>query len=262
MADTNGTCFVISPLGQPGSEIRDRSDQILEYIIAPACAQAGYKAPVRADQIEESGYITSHVIDHLIKDEVVIADLSGPNANVFYELAIRHVVRKPFVQLMESGQKVPFDVAGLRTVEVSASSLKVAAEATKQLAHHLKAIRANPTALVQSPVTVALDLMALRTGNPEQRELARVLEGMESLTKSVAEIRAVVWARDMTNAWIRAAQADPIPRSPDPISPARTMTTITMKPESRPFFETVDKALRPSGVQSSNRPTDKKDKKS
>ena len=50
-------CFVIGPVGDPGSPIRKRADQILEYLIEPAAKERGYK-PLRADQINESGMIT------------------------------------------------------------------------------------------------------------------------------------------------------------------------------------------------------------
>src|SRR5262245_28509041 len=94
-----GVCFVVSRIGPEGSEVRDRADQVLEYIIAPAARACGYEAR-RADHILQPGIITQQIIADLINAPMVVADLSGHNPNVFYELAIRQVFRKPLVQII------------------------------------------------------------------------------------------------------------------------------------------------------------------
>jgi len=48
---------------------------------------------------------------------LVIADLTNHNPNVFYELGIRHSIGKPIIQLIKRGQKIPFDLAAIRTIE-------------------------------------------------------------------------------------------------------------------------------------------------
>jgi hypothetical protein len=116
-AEQNDICFVIAPIGDDESEIRKRSDQILKHVIGPACDAAGYKA-IRADQISEPGIITTQIIQHIIEDAMVVADLTGRNPNVFYELAIRHSLRKPYVQIIQRGERIPFDVSAIRTIEV------------------------------------------------------------------------------------------------------------------------------------------------
>jgi hypothetical protein len=180
----NNTCFVIAPIGDSGSDIRKRSDQILKFIIAPAAIACGYDEPIRADKIDESGFITNQVIQHLIEDAIVVADLTGENPNVFYELAVRHAFRKPVIQLMQVGQKPPFDVNGLRTVNISHTDLEIAESAKQQIIHHMTAIRKKP-GNAESPVSVAVDLAALKGGNPQQRELAQVHEGIAALTRLV-----------------------------------------------------------------------------
>lgn len=111
-------CFVIAPIGPPGSKTRQRSDRVLRDLIGPAVAECGYTA-FRADEIDEPGLITAQVVRRVREDPLVVADLTERNPNVFYELAIRHSVRKPVVQLIEEGEPVPFDVAGMRTIEVN-----------------------------------------------------------------------------------------------------------------------------------------------
>jgi hypothetical protein len=48
-----------------------------------------------------------------MNDPLAIADLSDPNPNVFYELAIRQAIGKPLVQIIQKDEKIPFDVMGM-----------------------------------------------------------------------------------------------------------------------------------------------------
>lgn len=93
-------CFVISPIGEEGSEVRERSDQILKHIITSSVEQLGYTI-IRADKIAEPGIITTQIIEHIVDAKLVIADFTDKNPNVFYELAIRHAIRKPLVQMIK-----------------------------------------------------------------------------------------------------------------------------------------------------------------
>jgi hypothetical protein len=108
------SCFVIAPIGEANSSTRKQSDQVLRHVIRPA-VEPTYRA-VRADEIAEPGMITSQIMQRVIEDDLVIADLTDLNPNVLYELAVRHAILKPFVQIMANGQTIPFDVSGIRTV--------------------------------------------------------------------------------------------------------------------------------------------------
>src|SRR4051794_37691252 len=114
---TEKLCFVIAPIGEADSETRKRSDQVLKHIIRPAVKARGYEA-IRADEIAEPGMITSQVIQHIVDDPLVVADLTERNPNVYYELALRHALRKPLVQIIRKGDVLPFDVASMRTIPI------------------------------------------------------------------------------------------------------------------------------------------------
>jgi hypothetical protein len=109
-------CFFVAPIGSEGTDIRRRSNQVFKHIVQRAAAACGLVA-IRGDHIQEPGPITSQVIEHVLSDAVVVADLTGWNPKVFYELAIRHAIRKPYVQIIAAGERPPFDVAGIRTIE-------------------------------------------------------------------------------------------------------------------------------------------------
>src|SRR4030088_3189951 len=99
-------CLVLAPIGKEGSDLRTRSDKVLKHIIGPVAEECGYEA-VRADKISEPGMITTQVINHILNDPMVVGDLTGHNANVFYELAVRHAIRKPYVQIIQKGETIP-----------------------------------------------------------------------------------------------------------------------------------------------------------
>lgn len=163
--DNNKICFVIAPIGDEGSEPRRRSDQVLNHIIAPAAEECGY-ATIRADKISEPGIITSQIIQHLVEDSLVIADLTGRNPNVFYELAIRHASKKSVVQIIQSGESIPFDVAATRTIQVNYQDLDSVAECKKELINQIRSVEKDQSSVV-TPISIAIDLKFLRqSDNP------------------------------------------------------------------------------------------------
>jgi ABC-type transporter Mla subunit MlaD len=119
-------CFVIgpignkfAPLGSPERESYEEALDVFENVILPACQAYGLE-PVRADQIALTGEINDQIFRHLFEDEVVIADVSGGNPNVMYELGLRHTRPLLTIQLGEYGQ-LPFDVQAVRTIQFSRS---------------------------------------------------------------------------------------------------------------------------------------------
>lgn len=188
MSDKKKPCFVISPIGPESSDIRRRADQILKHVISPAVDACGFEA-IRADQISEPGLITTQVIQHIIDDPLVIADLTGSNANVFYELAIRHAIRKPLVQIIQKDEKIPFDVAGMRTIPVDHRDLDSVQEAKAEIERQVRSILKKKPDEIESPISVSVELQALRhSENPEQRSLAEFVSAIADLRTDIAGI--------------------------------------------------------------------------
>jgi hypothetical protein len=68
VAEYEGECFFITPIGDEGTPQRDRADGVLELIVAPAAEDVGLEA-VRADRIGQPGQITPQVLDHVLNRE-------------------------------------------------------------------------------------------------------------------------------------------------------------------------------------------------
>jgi hypothetical protein len=185
MGDDQKLCFVISEIGEAGSAARKRADQVLKHVVRRAAEECGYRV-LRADEISEPGIITGQVIQLLMDAPLVIADLTGRNPNVFYELAIRHITRKPLVQMIDEKEGIPFDVAPLRTIKFSHTDLDSAESARGELIKHIRAVEKDP-AQVDNPITTAIDLSALKgSEKPADQQLAAILE---ALTEIRAELR-------------------------------------------------------------------------
>lgn len=146
-------CFIISPIGSPDSPERIHSDLVCKHIIIPATEKCGYKAE-RSDKYPDPTMIPTKVIQHLIEDDLIIAVLSGNNANVFYELAIRHAKMLPCIHLLEVGSEVPFDITGMHMIRYNLKNWDSPQECIKDLEEAIKITEKRENAV--NPISTAL----------------------------------------------------------------------------------------------------------
>lgn len=109
------TCFVVAPIGSEGTDIRRSTEGLLKAVLKPVLDKFGYDVVI-AHEISTLGSITEQVVNHLLEAELVVADLTGLNPNVMYELAIRHCAALPVVVVANKNTKLPFDVVVERTI--------------------------------------------------------------------------------------------------------------------------------------------------
>ncbi|HYC30172.1 MAG TPA: TRAFs-binding domain-containing protein, partial [Chitinophagaceae bacterium] len=116
-------CFIIMSYGKKtytpkGSTVSKEMDYEVIYkeLIEPAVKDADME-PVRADKEAVGGIIHKPMFERILLSEYVLADLTGLNANVFYELGIRHAYR-PYttVNIYAKDSVLPFDTNALRTL--------------------------------------------------------------------------------------------------------------------------------------------------
>ena len=131
-------------------------DAIYQDFIAPAISESGLE-PLRADEEMTGGIIHKPMFERLILCEYAVADLTTANANVFYELGVRHAVRPWSTVLLfakETGQ-LPFDVAPLRSMayQLTAEGISVDVEVSKaELVKRLKEVKEAQDSSVDSPI--------------------------------------------------------------------------------------------------------------
>lgn len=107
------------PFGAEGTPEYERNLKIYQQMIKPVVEECGY-ITVRADELEHVGSITRDIIELLYEVDLVIADLSGKNANVFYELGVRHALYKyGTIPIIRQGESLPFDIANYRAIAYS-----------------------------------------------------------------------------------------------------------------------------------------------
>ena len=110
------TCFIITPIGDEKSDTFRRAKGVIESVIKPVLQKYGFEDIKPSYEINLSGMISTQIINRIIDDDLVIANLTDNNPNVMYELCLRHVVAKPIIHICENGTNLPFDIKDNRTV--------------------------------------------------------------------------------------------------------------------------------------------------
>jgi hypothetical protein len=163
MTKTTKKCFLISPIGEKGSDTRKHADAVRQTIVRPALKECGITDVKRADEITEPGKITQHMIQAIVGWDLCIAILTERNPNVFYEVAIAQAARRPLVFLNLEGQEVPFDLKDYRHVAYTLDPVDIFQRRwVDELAEHIKAVLRpsyNPPPLMPS---------LLRSSSPAQ----------------------------------------------------------------------------------------------
>jgi hypothetical protein len=109
-------------------------------VVMPVCELEGVQA-IRADEVYGPGLIIQDIERQLIEAQIVIAEISPTNANVYYEVGYAHALKKQTILIADTTSKLPFDVSGFRTLFYEnsiAGKGKVEAGLRKHLAEILK----------------------------------------------------------------------------------------------------------------------------
>lgn len=117
-------CFVISPIGDEGTDARRNADHLFDLIISPAVEKYGY-SPLIGHRQNDPGEIQTDVVSYIKNAPLCVCDMSiienmplHSCANVYYELGRRLENEKPIILLKSKhSQDLPIDVSGMRTVE-------------------------------------------------------------------------------------------------------------------------------------------------
>jgi nucleoside 2-deoxyribosyltransferase len=187
--------FVVSPIGAPGTDIYKRAAYALKFIFRRALPAPEWDVH-RADEGKLSDSIGQHVIRSIVKADLVIADLTGHNPNVFYELAVAHAFKKPVVHLISKGERLPFDVFDQRTIHYDISDLESVEEAVDEVRAYAEEVL-EKSAEVVNPLTnyEAFDRIRDSNGTGEGASgavadlLEQIVARLSNLEQTVAEGR-------------------------------------------------------------------------
>ena len=142
-------CFVLMPFGKKMDAAGrvTNFDSVYAKIIAPAVERSGLE-PIRADEEKIGGTIHKPMFERLMLCHYAVADITGANPNVFYELGIRHAMRpRSTVIVFAEGTVLPFDIALVRGIayKTDGAGEPMDVETTLgQIANQLQAARGNP----------------------------------------------------------------------------------------------------------------------
>ncbi|MYA50339.1 MAG: hypothetical protein F4045_05620 [Chloroflexi bacterium] len=137
------TAFVIMPFDE-------EFDLIYSGFIKPALEAASFSVE-RADDIESQQNILRDILEKIVRSDLIVADLTTANPNVFYELGLTHALRKPVILMTQSITDVPFDLKSYRLLEYSTHFGHIA-EAKEMLTRYATGI-ADGSVSYGSPVT-------------------------------------------------------------------------------------------------------------
>lgn len=205
-------CFVIMPFGQ--RTIGDKSydfdaiySNLFEVAISMAALPDGrHLTPKRADSSSTAGIITQEMFRDILYSRIVLADITGLNPNVFYELGVRHALRPTStVVFKEVHSTIPFDVRDLRIFDYDIDGLAGFGGAVQKIKKSLTESLAG--GVMDSPVVAALrdevQWPSLDVGVQARYKLRSWLEGQrerDAMEAYIREARASIDRRDLAGA--------------------------------------------------------------
>ncbi len=214
-------CFVVSPIGNEGSETRINADKLFRHIIKPVCDACDFD-PIRVDQAIDAGSITQTIIDHLDSAELVIADMSGHNPNVFYEMGYRAKSKKPMIHLKKKGENIPFDVNTIRALEYDLTDIDSVEEVKERLKKTIESFS----------YTEADDQVEETAGSDQS--MASIIPILYQILDAVGEVKNEVKgiSSDVIRTVVTSMQSAQPQLSPDAALQMQLMSALMQNPDS------------------------------
>lgn len=173
------TCFVVCPIGNDGSEIRKRSDQLLKHIIEPVCLNNNFEC-IRVDKLNSSDCLTETILNYLKTADLVIADLTDHNPNAFYEMGYRSALNKPIIHLKSKEIILPFDVSSIRAFDYDLKDLDAVDSIKDRLSKTIQSTKFDSLEETDSNVS------NINTNAQILEELFKIQDGLSELNKKIS----------------------------------------------------------------------------
>jgi hypothetical protein len=195
---SNGRAFVVMQVGNDNSPERKRANEVYSFIIRPALEQFDVE-PYRADLDPSPGAVTPTLLRELLEARLIVADLTGRNPNVFYELGISHSFARPLICIADSASHLPFDAKDERVIQLGdypdtgltyAQGEKAKAYLVETLKVVLEDGYAPPSPLQSVGAVRSLDQLA--NSDPVAAEVAEMREVLEEIRENVKKTRLAI----------------------------------------------------------------------
>lgn len=186
-------CFFVTPIGHSNSPERKRADNIKRYILNDVLSRK-FKV-VRADELPQPGSISHQVIKMLYFADLVIADLTGSNPNVVYELAVRHAFNKISIHLINKAEQIPFDLKDERTIVFDLADPDSVNDCKLELTKVVKEMEKRKFEY-SSPVFRVLGVAA---ATPEEKEgfLEKMADQIDTIASDVSGLETTLMMSDL-----------------------------------------------------------------
>lgn len=167
------TCFIIMPFGE-------WFDYYHDTIYVPAIESTGL-IPRRADDLYRPSSIVNDIWALTQQAKVILADLSGKNPNVFYELGLAHAVAKPAILVAESIEDVPFDLRALRVIIYDKNEPEWGTTLREKIEAAINEVLASPLESVLPTFLKVKDSTPKKTVTKAEKELISLRQDMDLL---------------------------------------------------------------------------------
>lgn len=107
----NKKAFILMPFAESLNDVYD-------FLIKGALIEAGYQVK-RADDIKSQSNILEDIVKGILESDLIVADLTDSNANVYYELGVAHALQKKVVLITQDIEELPFDLKSYRVIGYS-----------------------------------------------------------------------------------------------------------------------------------------------
>ena len=118
-------CFVLMPFDSAFSDV-------YEYGIKGACTDVD----VYCERVDEQIFIGSmldRIYNQIARADIIVADMTGRNENVFYEVGYAHALGKTVILLTQRAEDIPFDLKHFPHIVYSAKIKELRVELAKRI---------------------------------------------------------------------------------------------------------------------------------
>jgi hypothetical protein len=161
------------------------NDRYYDEVYKPAVQAAGL-VPKRADDLYRPSAIVHDIWAYVRKSQVMLADVTGKNPNVFYELGLAHALGKPVVIVTRSMEDVPFDLRALRVIQYDVQDPEWSELLSEKITKSLNEVLDKPEEAVPPPFLSEKKVSKTASVTPTHKALLQMQQDIDRIR---AELR-------------------------------------------------------------------------